>query len=355
MNNQRPTVCIVVACRNEAAHIEAFLDSLVKQDMRGMAWEAIIADGMSDDGTYEILDRYCARYDNLHVMKNPGRIVSTGLNAAIRAARGVIILRMDAHTRFAPDYCIRCVETLEQTGADNVGGPARTEARGLRARAIAAAYHSPFSTGGARFHDVSYEGWVDTVPYGCWRKDTLLRLGLFDESLVRNQDDELNLRLARAGGRIWQSPRIHSWYSSRAELSGLFRQYFQYGFWKVPVIRKHRIPASWRHLVPVVFVCAAVALSALPAAAAAGLVPGWLPFAMGLWLSFAAAYTGAVLIASCHTAMRHQWLVLPYLPAVFAIFHFSYGLGFLTGLLRCLKVTSEQPLPQDSMYSRITR
>jgi succinoglycan biosynthesis protein ExoA len=202
MDQQIPAISIVVACRNEAAHITAFLDSLMAQEMRGAAWEAVIADGMSDDGTFEILTRYAELHPNLRVIRNPGRIVSTGLNAAIRAARGSVILRMDAHTRFASDYCIRCVETLEATGADNVGGPARTEARGLRARAIAAAYHSPFSTGGARFHDVHYEGWVDTVPYGCWRKDTLLRLDLFDEALVRNQDDELNLRLMRAGGKI---------------------------------------------------------------------------------------------------------------------------------------------------------
>jgi succinoglycan biosynthesis protein ExoA len=355
MDQQTPAISIVVACRNEAAHIAAFLDSLLAQETPDLAWEAVIADGMSDDGTFEILIRYAERHPKLRVIRNQGRIVSTGLNAAIHAARGSVILRMDAHTRFAPDYCIRCLETLEATGADNVGGPARTQARGLRARAIAAAYHSPFSTGGARFHDANYEGWVDTVPYGCWRKETLLRLGLFDEALVRNQDDELNLRLTRAGGKVWLSPRIVSWYSPRTTLAGLFRQYFQYGFWKVAVIRKHQIPASWRHLVPVAFVTANALMLATLAAAAAGFLPGWLPSALWLWLSSTAAYAAAIALASSHTAARNGWRVLPYLPAVFAVFHVSYGLGFAAGLARFLNPAQTWQLPHESVYSRITR
>ena len=254
MSENSIQVSIIVACRNEGKHIRAFMDSLLTQDMAGLSWEAIIADGMSDDGTHEVLQDYATRCPQLKVIANAARIVSTGLNAAIGAAFGEIIIRMDAHTSYASDYCRQCVETLERTGADNVGGPARTNAVGVRARAVAAAFHSRFSTGGARFHDVSYEGWVDTVPYGCWRKTTLERIGLFDEMLVRNQDDELNLRLSRAGGKIWQSPTIVSWYSPRATLSNLFHQYFQYGFWKVAVIRKHRLPGSWRHGVPVAFI-----------------------------------------------------------------------------------------------------
>src|SRR5258707_4602609 len=245
IDNQEVKVTIIVACRNEIKKICGFLNSLLSQDMTGISWEGIIADGMSDDGTREVLEQYTAQHPQLHVITNRGRIVSTGLNAAICGARGEIIIRMDAHTFYAPNYCRLCVETLERTGADNVGGPARTRAVGTRARAVAAAYHSRFSTGGARFHDVNYEGWVDTVPYGCWRKITLERIGLFDETLVRNQDDELNLRLLRAGGQTRQSPAIVSWYSPRPTVSSLFYQYFQYGFWKLAVIRKHSISPSF--------------------------------------------------------------------------------------------------------------
>jgi GT2 family glycosyltransferase len=300
------------------------------------------------------LRSYEPRNPNLRVIANPGRIVSTGLNAAIREARGEFILRMDAHTRYAADYCRRCLETLELTGADNVGGPARTQAEGDRAQAIAAAYHSRFSTGGARFHDDQYEGWVDTVPYGCWRKQTLLRLGLFDEDLVRNQDDELNLRLVRAGGTIWQSPKIRSWYSPRSSLSHLCRQYFQYGFWKVAVIRKHGLPASWRHLVPVAFVLANCTLAIAVAVTSAGWPPGWFRTLGGLWLLLAAAYAGANLFASLVTAGRYTYRLSAYLPVVFAAYHLSYGLGFSAGLFRLFFSRTDR-VDKGSTFARLTR
>ncbi len=348
-------VSIVVACRNEIKHIAAFLDSILAQDMTGIAWEAILADGMSNDGTREILDEYNIRHPQLRVIANPGRIVSTGLNAAIRASRGEIIMRMDAHTSYAADYCRLCLETLESTGADNVGGPARTKAVGSQARAVSAAYHSRFSTGGARFHNVDYEGLVDTVPYGCWRKETLERLGLFDESLVRNQDDELNLRLVRSGGKIWQNPAIASWYSPRPTLSALFRQYFQYGFWKVAVLRKHYIPGSWRHLVPVLFVLTNIFLGIGMAVTAVG-ASQWFNVAAGLWLALATTYVSACLFASLLSAARHGWATLPYLPAAFAAYHFSYGFGFLMGLLKLTVGPGPAISPAaESAFTKITR
>jgi succinoglycan biosynthesis protein ExoA len=317
-------ITIVIPCRNEAGCIAEVLDSVLAQDLAGIDWEVIVADGMSDDGTRSILDRYAARESRIRVLENPSRAVPAGLNAAIRAARGEIILRMDAHTAYAPDYVRRCLEALDTTGASNVGGPARTKPHGYWGRAIAAAYHSPVACGGGRFHDPEYEGWADTVPYGCWRKRTLLEIGLFDETLVRNQDDELNLRLCRAGGRVWQSPAIVSWYQPRGSLRRLFQQYFQYGFWKVAVIRKHRIPASWRHLVPATFV-AGVAVGPL--------VGIWSSWVMWAWGAAMGAYFVAVLAASVQSARRYGWDLLPVLPVVFGAYHFSYGSGFLMGLM----------------------
>ncbi len=221
---------IVVPCRNEAAHIVRFLESVLAQELSGRSVEVVVADGLSDDGTRDVLADYCSRHAQLRVVDNPDRIVSTGLNLAIMSSQADVIVRMDVHTRYARDYVRQCLDELARRDAENVGGPARTETTGYLAGAIAAAYHSPFSCGGARFHDESHEGYVDTVPYGCWRKATLERLGMFDEALIRNQDDELNLRIIRNGGKIWQSPAIVSWYSPRPDLAKLFRQYFQYGF-----------------------------------------------------------------------------------------------------------------------------
>ncbi len=354
MSESSIKVSIIVACRNEGKHIRAFMDSLLTQDMLGISWEAIIADGMSDDGTRQALEEYHARHPELVIVDNPGRIVSTGLNAAIRAARGEVVMRMDGHTRYASDYCRRSLEILERTGADNVGGPARTQAVGPLARAVGAAYHSRFSTGGARFHDENYEGWVDTVPYGCWRKSTLVGLGLFDEALVRNQDDELNLRITRAGGRVWQSPAIVSWYSPRPTLSSLFRQYFQYGFWKVAVIRKHRIPGSWRHVVPIGFVLANIILLVSMAIAKVGGAALWFTVATFAWLAMISVYFLATLTASILAARQGGWATFPYLPGVFATYHFSYGLGFLAGL----RWYFAKPTPAfygQSMFTRISR
>ncbi len=331
MREGAPEVSIIVACRNEAGCIREFIDSLLAQDTGGLRWEAIIADGSSDDGTREILNEYCAAHSEVLVIGNTQHFVSAGLNAAIRRASGDVILRMDAHTWYAPDYVRLCVETLNNTGADNVGGPARTQARGNRARAFAAAYHSRFSTGGAKFHDEHYEGWVDTVTYGCWRKSTLERLGFFDETLVRNQDDELNLRLVRLGGSIWQNPRIVSRYSPRSTLSALFRQYFQYGFWKVAVIRKHRLPGSWRHVVPMAFVAGNALLLLAIAILAALNSAQELPI-LTAWVIVCGCYLIAICGASIVTAMRSEWTTLPYLPAIFATYHVAYGVGFLTGL-----------------------
>lgn len=341
-----PRISIVTACRNEAEHIAGFLDSLVSQDFGGLTWEAILADGESGDGTKEILEEYAARNANLRVIANPARVVSAGLNAAIREARGEFILRMDAHTRYGRDYCRLCVETLERTGADNAGGPARTLARGIWAGAIAAAYHSPFSTGGGRFHDESHEGWVDTVPYGCWRRDIFDRIGLFDEALVRNQDDEFNLRLTRAGGRIWQSPHIVSWYSPRATLRSLFLQYFQYGFWKVAVIRKHRLPGSWRHLVPGGFV---IANLVLPGGAALGF-----SLCSQLWLAMISTYALASGAASFAAAYRRGWSLLPLLPFVFGVYHISYGTGFLAGLASFWPAW-RRPFATSPLFTKLSR
>lgn len=320
-----PLVSVLVPCRNERDHIEGFLDDLARQEDLPGPVEVLILDGMSDDGTREILTTRAEADSRVRLLDNPQRIVPTGLNRGIEQARGEYVVRMDVHTRYAADYIAACIQTLVETGADNVGGAARTEAEGVLPRAIAAAYASPFAVGGARFHFEDHEGEVDTVTYGCWRRQTLLDLGLFDESLVRNQDDELNLRLKRRGGRIWQSARIRSWYRPRGSLRQLFRQYFQYGFWKVAVIRKHRIPASWRHLVPSAFV-ASMGLGIL-----ASLV--WPP-ARWVLLAETLAYLTFLVLGTVRIASRRGWDLAPWIPLVIACFHVSYGSGSLWGLVR---------------------
>ena len=180
----------------------------------------LIVDGMSDDGTRETVWRLAAEDPRIRLIDNPRRTVPCAMNLGILAAHAAIIMRIDAHAECAPDYLVQCLRVHEETGAENVGGPCLTRARTRWQRANAAAYHSPFTVGNALFHFPTYEGEVDTVVYGCYRKQLLLDLGMYDEELTRNQDDELNLRLIRRGGRIWQSPCIRSWYYPRASLRG---------------------------------------------------------------------------------------------------------------------------------------
>jgi glycosyltransferase involved in cell wall biosynthesis len=318
-----PTVSIIIPCRNERGHIEACLRSILAQESPPGGFEVIVADGMSEDGTGAILKQLAHEDSRIRVVDNPGRIVSTGLNMAIRAARGQIIVRMDAHTEYASDYIRQCLAVLQETGADNVGGPARTKSRGYWQSAICAGYHSAFAVGGARFHKVEYEGEVDTVTYGCWPRKVFDQIGFFDEELVRNQDDEFNLRLTRMGGKIWQSPRIKSWYRPRESLGSLFRQYLQYGYWKVRVIQKHKIPAALRHLVPGLFVGSLSVLALVSL--------WWRPAAWG-WLGLVGMYGACNVVASCLTAARREWKLFPLLPLVFACYHFAYGCGFLHGI-----------------------
>jgi glycosyltransferase involved in cell wall biosynthesis len=318
-----PMVSVVVPCRNESGHVATCVAGLLALEAPVGGFEVVVADGNSDDGSRNILCRLAEKDSRLRVIDNPGRIASSGLNAAIRASQADIIVRADAHTDYAPDYLLRCLDALHQIGADNVGGPARTKAENYTQRAIAAAYHSPFSVGGARFHDPNYEGYVDTVTYGCWRRSAFERFGYFDEELVRNQDDEHNLRIIRGGGKVWQSPKIRSWYKPRGSLSALFKQYMQYGYWKVRVIRKHRLPASPRHLVPGGFILTLALLAILSPMTRLAFI------ALLLALGF---YALALLLASAVTAARTEWKLLPALPVVFVCYHFGYGFGFLRGI-----------------------
>jgi succinoglycan biosynthesis protein ExoA len=337
-----PNISIVIPCRNENVHIEQCLRSIFVQENVPGGFEIIVSDGMSDDGTREILSSLAAEDSRLRLVDNFARTIPAGLNSAIRVARGKVIIRMDAHTEYASDYIRQCLAVLENTGADNVGGPARTKSTGYIQSAVCAAYHSRFSVGGAHFHDIAYEGYVDTVTYGCWPRQVFDRIGLFDEEFVRNEDDEINLRLRRSGGKIWQSPLIKSWYRPRRSLRSLFQQQLQYGYWKVRVIRKHKSPASVRHLVPGCFVLLLIGLI---------LASTYSRAALWGWIGLGGLYFLCNLAASILTAWRTNWKLFPLLPIVFACYHFGYGYGFLRGLLDFVVLRREPAHP----YTKLTR
>ena len=318
-----PSVSIIVPCRNEIKYIEKFLEALLKQQTAGDITDIIIADGLSSDGTKQVLDKYSLEEPRIRVIENPKKIVSAGLNAAIRLARGQAIIRMDVHTYYPTNYVQSCLEVLNETGADNVGGPALTLGENLIQQSIGSASHSGFALGGARFRRTGYEGLADTVPYGCWFREVLHSIGPFDERLVRNQDDELNLRICRLGGKIWQSSKIKSWYYPRASFASLFKQYFKYGYWKIAIIKKHRRPGSIRQLIPSLFISVLLIL---------GISSLWSFHALWVLSGLVFSYILLNIMASFHAASLSKWKLLLVLPLVFACYHFSYGFGFLFGL-----------------------
>jgi succinoglycan biosynthesis protein ExoA len=337
---------------NESEHVESFVADVAAQDVDAEL-EVIVSDGGSTDGSAELLRAAsAARGIDVTLVENPAGWVSHGLNACIVRATGEVLVRLDCHSRYPPDYVRRCVEALEETGALVVGGVMVGRGRTPTERAVACAMDSPF--GGIGFYRVFVSDGgplrrvagafglrgapstaprrveSDTITYGAFRAEAFERAGLFDEALRRNQDDELNLRVRQAGGRVVLDPSVAVFYTPRGSLRAVFDQYFQYGFWKVAVMRKHRQAPGPRSLVPLAFVgsLALLAPAALRLPAARRALTGEL----GAYASF------AFVAAAVATGRRGEsWRLLPRVVAAFPMFHVGYGAGMLGGWLAALR------------------
>lgn len=327
MANPKPLITIIMPIRNEADFIRRSLGAVLQQDYPPACMEVLVADGMSDDHTRDVIAELQAQHPDVSVkvLDNPGKIVPTGFNIALKQAKGDVIIRVDGHTIVDPDYVQQCVNTLENADADNVGGRMNAVGSSELAEAIALATSSPFGVGGARFHYSDKQEYVDTVYMGAWRREVFDRIGFFDEELVRNQDDEFNYRLRAQGGKILLNPQINSVYYNRASLSKLWKQYYQYGFWKVRVMQKHPGQMRMRQFIPPLFVLS------LGGAAFLSLFTVW---GKRLLFLVAGAYSIANFAASFFTAKDENQKHLGRLPLIFTILHVSYGAGFLMGLLK---------------------
>jgi glycosyltransferase involved in cell wall biosynthesis len=316
-----PLISILMPIRNEAAYIGRSLAAVLAQDYP--VHEILVADGMSTDGTREVVAAAAAREARLRLIDNPARIVAAGLNAALRQAQGEILIRVDGHCEIAPDYVRRCVEHLQRDGVEAVGGSVVTVGETFTAQVIAAAMSSPFGAGDSAFRvSQGVTRLADTIPFPAYSRALVERAGPYDEELVRNQDDEYNYRLRGMGVRLLLAADVRSRYFSRASLGRLGRQYFEYGYWKVRVLQKHPRQMSARQFAP-----PALALALTGGAAVA---IAWPP-ARVAWLAMVAAYTLASLLASAEIAARRGWKYLGLLPASFACLHLGFGFGFLTG------------------------
>lgn len=288
--------------------------------------QILAVDGMSDDGTRKHIEAISARYLFVQLIDNPKRITPVALNIGIRKSKGDIIIRMDAHANYPKDYILKLLEWMDKTGADNVGGLVitRADGDGLVARAIAVATSHPFGVGNAYFRiGVREPRWVDTVPFGCYKRAVFDKIGMFDEELVRNQDDELNSRLIKAGGKILLTPDIKIDYIARTTLRHVWRMYWQYGYYKPLVIRKVGAVVTVRQIIPAIFVvtlglCAIMAM--------------FYDSAIYALLGIICAYLLGNLSASLVAAKRFGMSLFLVCPLVFAALHFAFGTGFLLGV-----------------------
>lgn len=322
-----PFVTVVMPVRDEERYIERSLGSVLAQDYPEDRMEVLIADGMSTDHTRELV-RKLAAGRNVRILDNPRGIVATGLNLAFAEASGDVIVRVDGHCEIGPGHVRAAVEALAGGGYAGVGGPMETVGETGTAQAIAAAMSSRFGVGGASFRTGCEEPAVaDTVPFPVYPRSVLEEAGPYDEELVRNQDDEYNYRLRRAGRKLLLLPSMRSRYYSRARLRSLASQYFQYGFWKVRVMQKHPRQMRWRQMAP----------PALVAALAAGTAtaPWSVPAAWGLG-ALLAVYMVTAMAAAASAARDLSWKGRLLLPFVFPVLHLSYGCGFWVGMVRFL-------------------
>ena len=331
---ERPTCSVVIPCLDEEASIEAVVRAAMTQTYPVPLVEILVCDGGSSDGTREIVARLGAEDPRVVLVDNPGRFPSAGMNEGIRRARGAVIVRMDAHADYAPDYVAAAIDALRRTGATTAGGAARPRALGPFQRALSAALGSPLGVGGSAYRDPSREGFVESVWSGAFRREAFEQVGLFDAEARANEDAELNQRILEAGGTVYLSRDVVSYYYPRSSLGALARQYFAYGKGRARTLLRRRRLLSPRPLVPFAAVTALFVL-----ALSTVLFPSTWPL-----LALAAiGYSAIVATEAVRVALRTDPSHLPRLLLIFPAMHGAHGVGVWAGLVRWAGETLPEP------------
>jgi glycosyltransferase involved in cell wall biosynthesis len=340
-------VSVILPCLNEAKNIRSCLDSVVANDFPKDKLEVLVVDGQSDDGTREIVIEFSKHHSWIRLLENMRRITPVAMNIGIQSAKGPIVMRMDAHTIYPTNYISGLVQWLIGSNADNVGGISivRPANESPKAHAIAYGLSHPWGVGNSHFRIGAAEPkWVDTVPFGCYWKEVFNRIGLYNEALVRNQDDELNHRLIKYGGRILLVPEIVSFYMARESLEKLRTMFYQYGYFKPLAARAVGAVMTIRQLIPSFFIVSLVL---------AGFLALWSDTMAVIFKIILITYTALDLTVSLHASLERGLRCGLWLMVVFPVLHVSYGIGYLSGLLGCFILRRRET--SDSVALRISR
>ncbi len=330
-------VTVIIPMRNEEHYIVRCLQSLMEQTYPAECYELIVVDGMSSDRSTDLVRELSRSRPQIRLLSNPAAIVPSAMNLGIRSATGDIIVRADAHTIYPPDYIENCVNYLFRTGADNVGGPIITvpAGPGTGAQLVAAILSNKFGVGNSQFRTGMFEGYVDTVPFGTFRKELFSRVGFFDESLVRNQDNELNGRIRQAGGTIYQTPALSTRYFPPDKFSKLVVQTYKNSKWHLFTLRQTRAAMGIRHFLPALFAGGLLGLGALSFFSGAAAIA--LAAVLAIYL-LAGAYFSWTAPGSVPLGARAV------MPFGFLIFHLAYGLGVMNGLRFAFRAPDARPI-----------
>lgn len=325
-----PTVSIVVPCYNEQATIGVLLDALWAQTYPRALIEVVIADGLSTDNTRNVISDFQRLQPDLDVIviDNPKRFIPTAINLAIKASHGEITLILSAHSRPHPNYIELCVCDLVRGVADNVGGVCIVQPKsdGFVAKSIALAAAHPFGVGDAKYRYSTKPTYVDTVAFGSFKRSLFDQIGMYDETLLTNEDYEFNSRIRERGGKIWLNPDIKADYYSRSSFTSLARQYWRYGFWKWRMLRKHPSTLRWRQALPPLFVLNLLLLAVLSLLSA---------IAQLLLLTVVIPYLGILLAAGIMIAIKHHEPLVAFgLPLAISVMHVSWGSGFIWSFIQ---------------------
>jgi glycosyltransferase involved in cell wall biosynthesis len=334
---QRTRVSVIVPIRNEERYIGTCLQSLLEQTYPKTLYEILVVDGRSSDQSKKIVEEFARTNEIVRCLDNPEAIAPAAMNIGIRSAAGEIIIRADGHNFYPKDYVANCVKYLAETGADNVGGPWRTVPSdgSFGAKVVVAILTNPFGVGDSRFRTSMFEGFVETVPFGAFRRELFDRVGLFDEKLVRNQDNELNARIRSAGGKIFQTPALSTEYHPVATVSALLKQTFRTSQWHAFSVRRNTSSMSVRHFVPALFVVSLVTLLSAAQRIHAALIALGILVAMYLLLG---------IYFALQRRRESDLLVTCVMPPACFLFHLAYGFGTIAGLRFILVAPSPSPI-----------